>query len=453
MIIKQEEDNFHIIDALGEMGIWELDYNGLEKYLQALEQKRTAQHADVKSFPLLENSFEQCRSYINDSTDETGIFAYGLPDACFFDTGRVLENAKKIKKGIITPPSVSIEVNTLCNYACRWCCTDVDQEERNLTLDLQDIEDKIVKPMAQAGNLTWYLAGGEPVLTPQRTASIAQMIKKHTAAYSAHSPFIALDSNGTGFEKNAMLFKESGINTIQFSLSSPDSAKDRYFRGVPSGMDSVETVAKAIRAAKELELHCGINMVLWKEDEERQNLNDVEEMIRFGTELEANFIRITPAVPGSVSGKHGMNMGKKDMQEVGQRLKRLNLHTNDNGAAKTKVVSILMPPEDSTEEGTDRPMMCRGGTCFVHVDHKGDVFPCVMVMPDFRIGNVLQEDLVQLWYDDTHLAPWRDIIEVSPECGSCSDRNYCVGKCPAYAWFKFRDLSLATKPDACLCPA
>jgi radical SAM protein with 4Fe4S-binding SPASM domain len=449
MIIKQEENSFHVYDVLGEMGIWELDLNGLEQYLHGLERKRAAGNAKVQTFPLLENTLRLHNSDENRSAGDNAddaIFSYGLPESCFFDTGKVLENARTLEKGIITPPSVSIEVNSICNYTCRWCCADVHKEERGLTLSLEDIEDRIVRPMAQAGNLTWYIAGGEPALTVQRTASVAQMIRQHTAEYSVHSPFIALDSNGTGFRKNVRLFKESGINTIQFSLSSPYAEKDKYFRGVPSGMNSVETVADAIRAAKEHSLHCGINMVLWKEDEERQNLSDVDEMIRFGTALEADFIRITPAVPGSVSEQHGMKMQEQDMREVGQRLG--NLHLNGSGA--TKVLSILTPSEDPAEEASDRPMMCRAGTCFVHVDHKGDVFPCVMVMPEFRIGNVVQDDLAQLWYaEKSDFALWREAVEIAPECAACSERNYCVGKCPAYAWFKFRDLTLASGPPVC----
>ncbi|MCI5158569.1 MAG: radical SAM protein, partial [Candidatus Electrothrix sp. AUS1_2] len=356
MIVKQEENSFHVFDVLGEMGIWELDRNGLEQYLHRLERKRTAGNAEVQTFPLLENTLWRRNGSDGNGTVEhdpdDAIFAHGLPESCFFDTGKVLENARTFDRGIITPPSVSIEVNTICNYTCRWCCADVHKDERDLTLSLEDIEDRIVRPMTHAGNLTWYIAGGEPALTVERTAAVARMIRKHTAEYSAHSPFIALDSNGTGFRKNVRLFQESGINTIQFSLSSPYIKKDRYFRGVPSGMDSVATVADAIRAAKEHDLHCGINMVLWKEDEKRQNLSDVEEMIRFGTKFGADFIRITPAVPGSVSEQHGMKMQEQDMREVGQRLG--NLHLNGSGA--TKVVSILMPPEDPAEEASDRPM-------------------------------------------------------------------------------------------------
>jgi radical SAM protein with 4Fe4S-binding SPASM domain len=446
MIVKQDKDSFHVFDVLGEMGIWELDSSGLEKYLCALERRRAEKNTAVNRFPLLENSVGMSGTE-KSGGDGDDIFDHGLPESCFFDTSMVRENARKFQTGIISPPSVSIEVNTVCNYSCRWCCADVHKDEKKLTLSLQDIEERIVRPMAQAGNLTWYLAGGEPALTAERTTAIAKMIGRHCAVSSAHAPLIALDSNGTFFAQYAALFKESGINTIQFSLSSPDAAKDRYFRRCPAGQNPVQTVADGIKAAKKLGMHCGINMVLWKEDETRQNLNDVQAMIRFGNELEADFIRITPAVPGTVSEQHGMRMGKADLQEVSLQLGGMQL--NRQGSIKTKVVSVLMPPDESADEMTDRPMMCRGGTCFVHVDHKGEIFPCIMVMPDFSLGNVTKNDLVQLWYDSGSFALWREPVEINTECASCSDRNYCVGKCPAYAWFNFRDLSLAAKPSAC----
>ncbi len=454
MILKQDEKSFHVLDVLGQMGIWKLDFEGLERYLGALEKKRASSSAPVKTFPLLENARTASKRdavapFDGKKEQDDDIFEHGLPEACFFDTRIVLDNARLFTRGVITPPSISLDVNAVCNYACRWCCTDVHKDGKKSVLDIQDIEAWVIKPLAQGGNLTWYLVGGEPSLTPERTTAIAEMIGKHTAAYSALAPFIALDSNGTAFTRNAGLYKESGINTIQFSLSSADPQKDRYFRGCPAGTDPVKTVISAIEAAKSHDLHCGINMVLWKEDEKRHNLTDVEEIIGLGTDLEVDFIRITPAVYTAVSATNGMHLEKEDLRQVGQRLKNLNLHTAGNGT--TKVVSMLLEQEDAAGQATDRPMLCRGGTCFVHVDHKGDVFPCAMVMPDFRIGNAVRDDLVKLWYTDSALLPWREVTEVCPECAACHDRNFCVGKCPAYAWFKFGDLSLSSRPLACPC--
>ena len=455
MIIKQNETTFQVYDVLGEMGVWELDFNGLEHYFQALERKKASSATAVKSFPLLENTHNSdghCSMdtlAANKDHNLEDILQYGLPESCFFDTGIVLDNARQMPRGIITPPSVSLDVNTICNYACRWCCTDVQKDERGLTLSLQEIEERIVVPLVQRGNLTWYLVGGEPTLTPERTVAIAAMIGRHTAAYSSNSPFIALVSNGTSFEQNASLFKESGINTIQFSLSSANPEKDRYFRGCPSGIDPVQTVVGAVKAAKSHGLHCGINMVLWKEDKRRHNVDDIESVIGLGTNLEVDFIRITPAVYTGVSAKNGMCLDKDDLRQAAQRLRSLN--TDTGGFGGTKVVSMLWANEDSIEEKSDRPMICRGGACFVHVNHKGDVFPCAMIMPDFSIGNVVRNDLEKLWFGANAFAPWREVVEVCPECAACRDRNYCVGKCPAYAWFKFGNMTLATKPDACPC--
>jgi radical SAM protein with 4Fe4S-binding SPASM domain len=454
MIIKRDANRFHVFDVLGDMGVWELDIKGLEQYLLALERKRGASSDGVRKFPLLETSHVSNGDHLfpfagERKWDGEEISEPELPESCFFDTRIALDDAKRLPEGIVTPPSVSLDVNSVCNYNCRWCCTDVKKDEKDLSLDLKDIEERIVRPMTRRGNLTWYLVGGEPALTPERTASIARMIGKHTSAYSGNPPFIALDSNGTAFEENAPLFKESGVNTIQFSLSSSNPEKDRYFRGCPSGVDSVEVVIGAVKAAKSVGLHCGLNMVLWKDDEKRQNLDDVRGVVSLGTGLEVDFIRITPAVYTSVSARNGMRLEKEDLRQVSRVLGKLSRHAAGNG--KPKVVSMLQAGDEPDGEGTDRPMICRGGTCFIHVNHKGDVFPCAMLMPDFRIGNVSRDELEELWYGASAFAPWRKVVEVCPGCAACRDRNFCVGKCPAYAWFKFGDPSLATKPEPCRC--
>lgn len=454
MIVKQDQTIYHVLDVLGQMGIWKLDFDGLRRYLGALERNRTSSSTVVKAFPLLENTHTPGEHHADVSIDAEphqadDFFRYGLPDTCFFDTRIVLENARTAANGIVTPPSLSLDVNAVCNYACRWCCADVHKDNKGAPLDIQEIEEWIIKPLAQRGNLTWYLVGGEPALTPERTVAIAEMIGKHTSEYSTHTPFIAMDSNGTAFTKNADLFQKSGINTIQFSLSSADPEKDRYFRGCPSAIDPVKTVITAIEAAKSRGLHCGINMVLWKESEKLHNLNDVEDVIRLGTALAVDFIRITPAVHTTVSAKNGMRLEKEELRQVGRKLGNLTPPTGENKG--TKIVSMLLAQADSIDQVTDRPMICRGGTCFLHVDHKGDVFPCAMLMPDFRIGNAVHDGLTRLWYGNSLLSPWREVVEICPECAACHERNYCVGKCPAYAWFKFGDISLSSRPLACPC--
>jgi len=295
--------------------------------------------------------------------------------------------------------------------------------------------------------------GGEPGLTPEKTAAIASFITRYTAHCSAEQPLIALDTNGTNFVKNAELFKKSGINTIQFSLSSSIAAVDRYFRGIPLDINPVRLIKEAIAKAKSLNMHCGINMVVWKETEGLNNFDDIEEVIDLACTLNTDFIRITPFVAVGSAARNGTNLSIDDMKYIASKIshKRYIMDIKMDDIAGTKIIGIS--PEDSMgknrEIPCDLPLICRAGTCFLHIDSFGYVYPCALVVPDFCAGNVRQSDIEEVWRRSPVMQEWRTVFDICEECARCSQRDYCVSVCPAHAWFKFKRIDLKERPAEC----
>jgi len=290
-------------------------------------------------------------------------------------------------------------------------------------------------------------------LTPEKTAAIASFITRYTAHCSAEQPLIALDTNGTNFVKNAELFKKSGINTIQFSLSSSIAAVDRYFRGIPLDINPVRLIKEAIAKAKSLNMHCGINMVVWKETEGLNNFDDIEEVIDLACTLNTDFIRITPFVAVGSAARNGTNLSIDDMKYIASKIshKRYIMDIKMDDIAGTKIIGIS--PEDSMgknrEIPCDLPLICRAGTCFLHIDSFGYVYPCALVVPDFCAGNVRQSDIEEVWRRSPVMQEWRTVFDICEECARCSQRDYCVSVCPAHAWFKFKRIDLKERPAEC----
>jgi len=453
MIIKLDDGTYNIFDTLGGMGIWNMDREGLSKYLNLIKQERRFSKDDVRSYPLLESLYSTTKHYQPSIKEDEGpfikeIIQQGLPMKCYFDTDIVLKNADKYQHGIINPPSISLDVNKVCNFSCKWCCVDIKSGDPHGDMSADHIPEKIIKPMVAMGNLTWYLTGGEPGLTPVKTAEIAGSITRYTAMYSSEKPFIALDTNGTNFVENARLFKESGINTIQFSLSSSSPDVDRYFRGIPPLINSVELVKNAVNTAKALGMHCGINMVVWKESKGRHNFEEIEGIIDFAFALKADFIRVTPAVTVGAAAKNGMDMNIHDLKYIEQTISNKRHFMGEN--VSTRIISIVpLHEEKLTSLYDEAPLTCRAGTCFIHIDHCGYVYPCALVMPDFCVGNVNKDNIIDLWRSSNVMIEWRTVTDISEECACCAYRNCCFGRCPAYAWFKFRSIDLRERPLDC----
>lgn len=451
MIIKQYNNTYNLVDVLGNVGIWSLDARTIKSYLEIIKEIRIDNKNDVTGYPLLESLFSSpplpsklCQ--FNDDSLFKNIIEENLPLQCYFDTDIVMNNALNYDRGIINPPSVAIHINNICNFSCKWCYADIKSRSPHPGLDTSVIYANIIKPMADMGNLAWYLAGGEPGMTPAKTIEISSLITNYTAVVSEHKPLIALETNGTNFVKNAYNYKNAGINTVQFSLSAATPEVDHYFRRPPKGVDSVELVYKAIKVAKSIDLYCGINMVIWMGREKENNFDQIEGIINFASQLKADFVRITPVVCVGASTKNAADISPQDLLTIARKI------TWQSGEEDTKPkIFGLLPNIDQEEEKVlyDRPLTCRAGTCYLDIDHLGNIFPCSLVMPDFRIGNAIQEDIVNLWRFSPQWEAWRTVKDICSECASCHRRALCIGNCPARAWSKFRNLNLTTKPYQC----
>jgi len=454
MIIKQADDTFIISDTLGNLGIWNLDYDGFVKYLNILKALRRKSGNDIRKY-LLQESFgspesdhQFLRAEFSDNEFLKSVLGEKLPLKCQFDIDIVLSKANYAEQGILNPPGISIDINKLCNYACKWCCVDIQEQPPHIGLSLETIEDKIIIPSVTAGNLVWFLVGGEPGLTPQKTKAIAERITSHTAEHSKETPLVALDTNGTSFLEYFEQYREAGINAVQFSLSSVSPEIDRYFRNTPAEVNTNELIKNAVRAAQSVNMHCGINMVCWKESEKLHNFDEIDGVIEFAFEQEIDFVRITPSVNVGASIEAGMDMGISDIAYISQIIQKKK-ELLSGKRSKTKIISIMPACRSRNDMLDDSPLICRACTCCIHIDHLGNLYPCAMMMPDFNFGNVTQKPLMELWRTSQEMNQWRNVEEICSECSNCSCRGYCIGRCPAYAWSKFGDIHLSEVPIRC----
>jgi radical SAM protein with 4Fe4S-binding SPASM domain len=68
---------------------------------------------------------------------------------------------------------------------------------------------------------------------------------------------------------------------------------------------------------------------------------------------------------------------------------------------------------------------CLAGLGVLFVGHQGDVFPCGYL--PVKCGNVLEDKLSDIWYNNQDLARMRDSSGLEGKCGVCGYRQVCGG--------------------------
>jgi radical SAM protein with 4Fe4S-binding SPASM domain len=68
---------------------------------------------------------------------------------------------------------------------------------------------------------------------------------------------------------------------------------------------------------------------------------------------------------------------------------------------------------------------CLAGLGVLFVGHQGDVFPCGYL--PVKCGNVLEDKLADIWYNNKDLARMRDSSRLEGKCGICGYRQICGG--------------------------
>jgi radical SAM protein with 4Fe4S-binding SPASM domain len=68
---------------------------------------------------------------------------------------------------------------------------------------------------------------------------------------------------------------------------------------------------------------------------------------------------------------------------------------------------------------------CLAGLGVLFVGHQGDVFPCGYL--PVKCGNVLEDNLPDIWYNNRDLARMRDSDQLEGKCGVCGYRQICGG--------------------------
>ncbi|KOF57549.1 hypothetical protein AGR56_14460 [Clostridium sp. DMHC 10] len=246
-IFKKNNNEFHIVDPYYG-GIWKASRYEIELLLNIIKVLQTKNINNIDNFQNRDLYFKYNDEEIKNMIDF--IRNENISMTSTFIAESILKNIDTYHEGIITTPTIIMEVNRICNYRCPWCYLEYMGENRGKSLNIEEYEKKIIDPMLQSGTKNWGLTGGEPSLTLDKTTELAKIINDKTISMYGVHPYILLFTNGHMLSKYAEYYKKSGITAVQVSLSSADPEQEKILRRAPLEINSYNEVVNGIKECK-----------------------------------------------------------------------------------------------------------------------------------------------------------------------------------------------------------
>ncbi len=308
-----------------------------------------------------------------------------------------------------------------CNLTCAHC-RRIDSDDTAY----RDISTE------QAGNLIEQLAalgkeqpampilvfsGGEPLCRDD----LFELIDKA----NSFGIVPALATNGTLIDSIiAEQISDSGIMRVSVSLDGATAEVHDKLRRLDG---SYERAIEGIAHLCDKKVPFQINMTLTK-----HNAHQIEDVYNLAKSLGAVAVHIFMLVPVGC----GQSLADTDMLSPEQyEQKMLDIYKLDSRGQLQLKVTCGPHYERVIREQKASPSIkagnggaskgCLAGLGVLFVRHQGDVFPCGYL--PVKCGNVLEDKLSDIWYNNPDLARMRNSNLLEGKCGVCGYRQICGG--------------------------
>ena len=301
-----------------------------------------------------------------------------------------------------------------CPLACKHCYRDVSREDLSYKtlLEILDKFEEFLLKIKKKGRIQF--AGGEPLVSPY----LAELSKEATRRGLP----VRVLSSGVGLtEKLARKLKDCGVKIIQISLEGGCDTNDDI-----RGAGNFDKAVKAMGIAQAAGLEVTISMTVSK-----VNYSEISKVYEIAKENADRFIaaRFIPTGHGDEAlGKVVLTPKEvKKMLALMKKYKKEGIidvpYRDPLWAAYN--LSRFFPPRDCVVTG------CSAGYNGITIEANGDIMPCRRL--PLVIGNILKDDLLQVWEESEILNKIRDRNNLKGKCGKCKIKWFCGG-CRGFAW-------------------
>jgi glutamyl-tRNA reductase len=324
------------------------------------------------------------------------------------------------------------ETTIKCNLSCAHCRRLESNKSAKNDLSTEQAKNLIEQlahlGKAQSSMPVLVFSGGEPLCRKDlfELVGYAGSLKLTCA----------LATNGTLIDSGtADRIKNSSIARVSISLDGATAEVHNHFRRLEGAF---EKALEGVRQLQKRDVPFQINFTLTK-----TNAHQLEDIYQLARQLGAVGLHIFILVPVGC----GQILAETDMLTPRQyEEKLLEISQIDaRGQLELKVTCGPQYERVIRQQGLNKASSgsskgCLAGTGILFVGHQGDVFPCGYL--PVKCGNILEEQLCDIWRHNEDLAMIRDRSSLGGKCGLCSYKYICGG-CRARAYAQTGDYMAA----------
>jgi len=323
----------------------------------------------------------------------------------------------------IKPSSFHLQwhITGKCNFRCRHCYAESETKElstNELRLVLGQYIDMIRIWELDKNNRPrrFTIGGGEPLIRKD-FFDLLEMVNENRSMFSS----VGIMSNGSTISKSiASKLKKYGVSGVQISLEGAEKVNDNI-----RGKGSFKKAVKGIKNLMEAGVPVGISTTI-----HRENYEDFPNLLEFLENSGVKSVVVTRLVPIGRGGRLRM-LEPLEMKEFYRKIMALKRQAERKGIRiHTHCSDSLWFIEDNKHETHG----CSAGYDSFSILPNGDVVPCRRL--PVRIGNVLENSLIDMWYASDFLWKLRDKGKISG-CRGCRFFAGCFGgaRCVANGYF------------------
>ncbi len=304
-----------------------------------------------------------------------------------------------------------------CNYRCLHCYQD-EYIDNSLSLQtnteiLEKIHGFINKLSKRNPQIRCHInfTGGEPFLYQPLLELLKIVVREYDYTFGILSNGLLLP------DYKLKELSELKPKFIQLSLEGGQDVNDLI-----RGLGAYKNVKNAIESYKKLKIPVIISFTA-----NAKNIAEYPKVVRFARRYKIKKIWTDRYLP----------FGPVDELELKtDQFKYLN--SNIYGEKKKLLIGAISRTEISSSralqfiESGGKPYRCSAGASLLTILPNGDLLPCRRL--PIKLGNVLRDDLIDIYYKDPVLLRLRDANDLDDECKECVYKNDCFGglKCLSY---------------------
>jgi len=325
------------------------------------------------------------------------------------------------------------ETTIRCNLSCVHC-RRVELDEA-VAQDLSTVQAKdVIEQLGELGRRQSFMpvlvfSGGEPLCREDLFELVAQ------AKSLGITP--ALATNGTLIEAAiAERIRDSGIIRVAVSL---DGATAEIHNRLRQLKGAFQSALEGINHLREKNVPFQINVTLTRHN--AGQLKDIYELAKSAGAVALHVFMLVPVGCGQVLAETDM-LSPQQYEEMLVKICRLD----SRGQVQVKVTCGPHYERVIRQQGLYQARLaadhlrgtapsnrrrgevlrgCLAGLGVLFIGHQGDVFPCGYL--PVKCGNVLEQNLIEIWHSNEDLARMRDSNSLEGKCGVCEYRQICGG--------------------------